>query len=374
MPRKRKNSESSESQYNPEEDEDTSYSSSEELEDDAEESEEDPSSDESDDDDDVLEVKRPAAKKTRKNPPSVKLENRHPDTARAVTIKEMDQPELDEHGVPRRLGPAIFRRRTIVIDDEEEKLSSEQRKTTRGGYWMKGSQRAKIGAANKGNIPWNRGKHRSSADRARIAAGVRARNHTILLQKLERLGMTEDEWNKTKSKIKYIRESIRNGRQKNKGISEDRYLKSLHGYHKGGEHSDKHRHVTVVDNIIHVPAEGDNDKEDEAKDLDPHLPPEPKEDPRIRAIFPKQVEWKPLAFSDFNLLVSYEGTCPSGGPGGLICCEACSERYNNFLGSTMDNLETQRLKHETDEVKELSQYLEGTQNDLIHTIDKARKA
>jgi hypothetical protein len=330
-----------------------------------------------DDDHDFINVKKPAAKKTQKKSLSVKLKNPPPDANRSnngagVAIKEMDEPELDKDGVPKRLGPAILKRRTIVIDEEEEQLSSEQRKTARGGYWMKGSQRAKIGAANKGNIPWNRGKHRSSADRARIAAGVRARNHTLLLQKLERLGMTEDEWNETKTKIKSIREGIRKGRQKNKGISEDRYLKYLQLYHNKGEDKDKHRQETAVDEIVHMPEKEDQkEEEEEEEELDPPLPPKPKEDPRIKAIFPKQIQWTPLDFSDFNLLVSYEGTCPTGGPGGLICCNACFQRYNNFLGSTMDDLESQQLKHETAEVKELGQYLEGAQNDLIHTIDMA---
>jgi hypothetical protein len=37
----------------------------------------------------------------------------------------------------------------------------------------------------------------------------------------------------------------------------------------------------------------------------------------------------------------------------------------------MDDLESQQLKHETAEVKDLGQYLEGAQNDLIHTINMA---
>jgi len=105
--------------------------------------------------------------------------------------------------------PKRRRKKAFLIDTEEEALPSYERKTDKGGYAHTNLSKSRISKANSGNTPWNRGKRRSSADKAKIAAGVRARNRTILLQKLKRLGMTEDEYILKKKEIKYLRERIR---------------------------------------------------------------------------------------------------------------------------------------------------------------------
>lgn len=64
------------------------------------------------------------------------------------------------------------------------------------------------------------GKLRSEADKARISAGVRARNRAILLAKLEKLGISEDEWHEKQKQIKYLRERVRKARQKNKELAQ----------------------------------------------------------------------------------------------------------------------------------------------------------
>ena len=56
--------------------------------------------------------------------------------------------------------------------------------TVNGGYSHTNASRAKISAANKGRTPWNKGKARSEETRARIAAGVRAKNRQRFLEKL----------------------------------------------------------------------------------------------------------------------------------------------------------------------------------------------
>jgi hypothetical protein len=107
------------------------------------------------------------------------------------------------------------KRKTFQLIEKEEALPTSARKTERGGYVHKSSTKAKISMANAGNTPWNLGKNRSSADRAKIAAGVRARNRAILLEKLQRLGMTEEEYVKKKKEVKYIRERIRRAKVAN---------------------------------------------------------------------------------------------------------------------------------------------------------------
>jgi hypothetical protein len=94
-------------------------------------------------------------------------------------------------------------------EDDEDALPTSARKTSRGGYAHTTKSRARISKANKGNTPWNKGKNRSELVRAKIAAAVNARNRSILLVKLKKLGMTEEEWFAKKKEIKYLRERVR---------------------------------------------------------------------------------------------------------------------------------------------------------------------
>jgi len=119
--------------------------------------------------------------------------------------------------------PKRRQKKLFVINEEDEAEPKYTRKTDRGGYSHTNLSKSRISKANSGNKPWNFGKRRSSADKAKIAAGVRARNRTILLQKLKRLGMTEEEYILKKREIKYLRERIRkakitNGRHRDKKL------------------------------------------------------------------------------------------------------------------------------------------------------------
>jgi Fe2+ transport system protein FeoA len=107
------------------------------------------------------------------------------------------------------------KKKDYVIDEKLEALPTYTRKTTHGGYAHTNLSRSRISESNSGNTPWNYGKQRSSADKAKIAAGVRARNHTILLEKLENLGLTEEEWIKKKKEIKHLREKLRKAKLTN---------------------------------------------------------------------------------------------------------------------------------------------------------------
>lgn len=111
--------------------------------------------------------------------------------------------------------PKRRRKKVFKVNEEEEALPTYTRKTDNGGYAHTNLSKSRISKANSGNKPWNFGKRRSSADKAKIAAGVRARNRTILLQKLKRLGMTEEEYNIKKKEIKYLRERIRRAKLAN---------------------------------------------------------------------------------------------------------------------------------------------------------------
>jgi hypothetical protein len=100
-------------------------------------------------------------------------------------------------------------------DDEGDLIPSQARLTEKGGYFHTSKSRLRISRANRGNTPWNKGQNRSNDVRAKISAGVRARNRAILLEKLKRLGMTEEEWFAKKKEIKYIRERLRRAKKAN---------------------------------------------------------------------------------------------------------------------------------------------------------------
>jgi len=99
-------------------------------------------------------------------------------------------------------------------DNEDTYMPTVVRKTDNGGYLHTKRSRARIAKANRGNIPWNKGRVRSEADKAKISAGVRARNRGILLAKLEKVGLTEDQWNTKRKEIKYLRERLRRAKKK----------------------------------------------------------------------------------------------------------------------------------------------------------------
>jgi hypothetical protein len=107
------------------------------------------------------------------------------------------------------------RRKIFDTTPEEDQMPSYARKTTKGGYAHTNRSKMAISKANAGNTPWNKGRIRSSADKAKIAAGVRARNRAILLEKLKRLGMSEEEYLLKKKEIKYLRERVRRAKAAN---------------------------------------------------------------------------------------------------------------------------------------------------------------
>lgn len=89
--------------------------------------------------------------------------------------------------------------------------------TANGGFSHTARSRAKISAANRGRTPWNKGKARPEEVRARIAAGVRARNRERFLEKLVSLGLTEDEYDAQKGEARRRRDADRRARRTAKG-------------------------------------------------------------------------------------------------------------------------------------------------------------
>ncbi len=96
------------------------------------------------------------------------------------------------------------------------------------------------------------------------------------------------------------------------------------------------------------------------------------EDERINALFPKEMLWTPFSFSEVNPSAKYDEVCPTGGPGGFMCCEGCSRKYSSFLNKTAGDLEAHRLNSERREVKDIIQFIQNTRKGLGVAVENAK--
>lgn len=86
---------------------------------------------------------------------------------------------------------------------------SADRKTANGGYKTRERTKKRIGDANKGNVPHNKGKPRSTADKKAISGGVNLRvERIIVLGLLVVGGLTRDEYKLLIRKIKTLRQYL----------------------------------------------------------------------------------------------------------------------------------------------------------------------
>ena len=65
--------------------------------------------------------------------------------------------------------------------------------------------------------------------------------------------------------------------------------------------------------------------------------------------------------------------CPKGGPGGLICCEGCSDAFSRFLTITALDAEHQTRHNVGKEVQELLGYVEESRFGIMTAVQVARK-
>lgn len=98
---------------------------------------------------------------------------------------------------------------------------------------------------------------------------------------------------------------------------------------------------------------------------------------RTEKILPEVSTLRPYSFSeneetDNKNAPSNNEVCDEGGPGGLICCEDCSRKYNAYLTSTMEDVEMQRINKEAEEVTEILDYLNEKKDILNRAADSAK--
>lgn len=98
-----------------------------------------------------------------------------------------------------------------------DKVADIPMPTEAGGYTHTNASRAKISAANKGKVPWNKGKGRSEEVKRKIAEGVRRKNRERFLAKLEDMGLTEEEYEHQKKEERRKKDAERRARRTENG-------------------------------------------------------------------------------------------------------------------------------------------------------------
>jgi NUMOD3 motif len=255
------------------------------------------------------------------------------------------------------------------------------RLTEKGGYLHTKQSRMKISQANQGKSPWNKGKERTDTAKAKISAGVKARNHALLLQKLQTLHMTEEEWYAKKKQVKLMRERVRKAKiAAAKFEQEQLELKQK-----------KETAVSVTEEDLNVatsttvPTEANVDESDAKPKATVSQKPLPEEStptvpeeelpppPMAHEIpaFAPDVQWTHHVLDTPNL--KYDMLCPHGGPGGLICCHSCMVQYSKYMTSTLRDLERCATAKVEREVQELLDDTVATKQRLVQTMKVARR-
>jgi hypothetical protein len=298
---------------------------------------------------------------------------------------------------PKRQNKGIVADSTTTIDDTIiNALPTHARLTQRGGYTHTNTSRLAISRANLGKSPWNKGKIRSGTDKAKISAGVKARNRAILLEGLQELKMTQDEYEEKKKQVKYLRERVRVAKAKRvKRVQEKKQRQQAFdkaALDEGGDESDAPRvdlddmrdetraaetKTATANSSLPPPpppttTEFDLIAQHHANDADtgaeegPVNPSLPSRSSLSVSIFSNDYHWTPHPLDSSN---NNNDTisCPMGGPGGLICCPSCTARYSCYLSSTFCDLERQTIALIGRNAKEIMTFMDRATKRLTET-------
>ena len=339
-----------------------------------------------------------------------------PDAADTVTATAAQQKK------PKRSVALIY---NTESEDEEDLLPTSVRKTSKGGYSHTKRSRARISMANKGNTPWNKGKNRSEAVKAKISAGVKARNRAILLRRLSALNMTEEEWYRKKKEITYLRERIRRtklavkkraAKKKKANLAQlqaqlDSVVAVAEQVKNAVRKPERHEvgynpqlktflpfppapNQDITDTAEKKKKDGSEDEQQPANDevkmvAEPTAPSSALFQDGVKSedMLPQQqekqqqqqqqepvelqsfrMEWNPHEFD----LVKLPQICPTGGPGGLVCCPGCADSYSKYMNETSRDMEGQRAHFVGRQIEEILQAVEKQRRELLPAIHMAR--
>ena len=250
------------------------------------------------------------------------------------------------------------------------------RLTERGGYQHMEQSKLKISMSNRGKTPWNKDKQRSGTDKAKISAGVKARNRAVLLQQLSAWNMQEDEYLALKKKTKLVRERLRRTRVANNQITTNAKKKvKLEPESESESESD----IIMEEDPSHSEDDDDDDDDEQedqvVADESAVVAMNPagcegfeSQDPgQLESVSQNEVEaveqqvdgdyvWEPHPFDSADASV-YALSCPNGGPGGLICCAVCTADYSRYMSSTYNSMAQQTISLVGWEANELGTFL-----------------
>lgn len=91
----------------------------------------------------------------------------------------------------------------------------------------------------------------------------------------------------------------------------------------------------------------------------------------LSKVFKPHVEWTKHDYDTHERL--YKQLCPTGGPGGLACCEVCSSAYSRYLNQTSQDIGVQSVHNAGTEVQECIGFMNETRNKLQKKVVVARK-
>ncbi|GKY96184.1 hypothetical protein MPSEU_000578300 [Mayamaea pseudoterrestris] len=252
------------------------------------------------------------------------------------------------------------------------------RLTERGGYAHDIESKMKISKANRGKTPWNKNKERSGTDKAKISAGVKARNRSILLQQLKDWNMTEHEYLALRRKTKTVRERLRRTKVANSQLKTDSEQKTVKFEPDSAcESSDNDNDAGEKQDEIHeqefdatAPDESaiEHDGADSRQDnFDMQQQQQQQQQDTSSVSRMGDYSWDPHPFDTDDPSV-YAQACPVDGPGGLICCSVCTANYSRYMSITYSNLEQQTMSIIGRDAKELGSLLQKANHTLERTL------
>ena len=245
------------------------------------------------------------------------------------------------------------------------------------------------------------------------------------MEKLEKLGMSEEEWNAKKKQIQSLREKVRRAKftkdhtllaERQKELNEalanaekpgttpippppsfavNKKVKTTipvvtksDSKKKEAKPANKRKPRVKKEEATIAGKRKASAKKDDTKDDQKEKRARTKKDtpvsapaPPVAAVpappsfFEKNIQWKVHDFdypSTNSAKTVYENTCPLGGPGGLVCCADCTKMYSDFLTATSTDMERQKTQQMNKEVMELLGFLSGSQSQLHEALELAR--
>ena len=292
------------------------------------------------------------------------------------------------------------------IDIPTADVPSILRRTVKGGYRATHEQRRKIGLANKGNVPWNKGKNRSELAKSRIRAGVQAANRKKLKVKLKAFGLTEEEYELKMKQIKRARERLRLAKKataeqrqrvkhatirttaaaaaKAKKEAEEIAAREAEERRKAAEAAEAAR-LAALAQAAKIQAEQNAAI---VQAMQARIRNRPNATSSAEGVpgFPRQLTLETITFQpypvfpkeddlpgDSNGRVFATGSCPTNsGPGGLICCQECSRRYHDLLTATAKDLEDSRINNVANSMKQMMGWISATTKGLDDAMETAQ--